>query len=141
MMFVLRSERAPSRVVRETDDAGVERTFWLWPHGAWVVAVRYDDGRFDCLHAREISVELHQAGSVVIVAVKARPMAATIPAPASDSIPAVTISSVVPVASRSPSLGCGDSFGLDDDFGVGDDDPLPETARATPIPLLRTGSK
>ena len=112
MLFVLRSEHAPTRIVRETDEQGVERTFWLWRHGMWVVAQRYANGSYTCANDPTLAVTLHVTGSVVVVAVKTQPMAATIPAPPLDDMPSVSISSVIPVATRfEPDGPYADAFG------------------------------
>ena len=100
MLFVLRSERAPTRIVRETDDRGVERTFWLWRHGAWLVALSHPDGEISCAHDPALAVHLQRTGGVVVVGVRAQPLAVTLPAPPLDDSPSVSISSVIPVASR-----------------------------------------
>lgn len=99
-MFVLRSERAPSRIVRETDEEGIERTFWLWRHGAWVVALSRDEGELGYAHDPALEVSVHRTGDVVVVSVRAQPLAPTLPAPPLEELPSVSISAVIPVAPR-----------------------------------------
>jgi hypothetical protein len=102
MLFVLRSERAPSRIVRETDEEGIERTFWLWRHGAWVVAMARgeSDGDLGYAHDPALEVTIQRTGDVVVVSVRSQPLAPTLPAPPLEELPSVSISAVIPVAPR-----------------------------------------
>ncbi|MGZ3417065.1 MAG: hypothetical protein ACXVEF_14610 [Polyangiales bacterium] len=73
MLFVLRSETEPHRVLREIDDRGTERTFYLWPDGRWVVALRTPEGEVACARAAGIQADLREAGSVTVIAVAENP--------------------------------------------------------------------
>jgi hypothetical protein len=69
MLFVLRSEKEPHRVLREIDERGIERTFYLWPDGGWVVALRTPEGEVACARAPGIDADLEESGSVTVIAV------------------------------------------------------------------------
>jgi hypothetical protein len=69
VLFVLRSESEPHRVLRETDERGIERTFYLWPDGRWVVALHTPAGEVACARAPGIDADLEEAGSVTVIAV------------------------------------------------------------------------
>jgi len=69
MLFVLRSENEPHRVLREIDEQGMERTFYLWPDGRWVVAMRTPEGQLVCARALGVDAELEETGSVTVIAV------------------------------------------------------------------------
>ncbi len=94
MVFILRAERAPSRVIRETD-GGVSRTFWLWRDGGWVVALRFENGGMDYSCSRELDVHLEPGETVTIVRV-AHASLQTMPAPPPTSEEAT--SGVLPVS-------------------------------------------
>ena len=104
MIFILRSEKAPARVVRETDAGGTSRTFWLWSDGAWVVATRFRDGAVEHTSSLAIEVEIERGENVSIVRVVHLPGRAleTVPAPPPtvDDTPAEAISAIVPVATK-----------------------------------------
>lgn len=104
MIFVLRSERAPSRVLREVDETGVIRTFWLWRHGAWAVVCRLRDGGLVSASSASLTLRLHTSQGVTVVKVEERPLAPTVPAPTSD-VGEDAISSVHPVAAAPPIIG------------------------------------
>jgi hypothetical protein len=72
VLFLLRSELQPIRTLRETDDDGCERTFWLWPRGAWVVAVRNRKGELAATSTPGLRVDLKEAGTVTVVEVGVR---------------------------------------------------------------------
>ena len=102
MVFILRSERAPTRVVRETDEGGVARTFWLWRDGVWVVATRAPNGEMSHACHPLLDVMIEPGENVVIVRVVHPPLVPTIPAPAPTSFEgaANAISAVIPVAAK-----------------------------------------
>ena len=104
MIFILRSEKAPARVVRETDECGTSRTFWVWRDGAWVVATRSDDGKIAEACSRALEVEIEPGENVCIVRVAHPPPLGleTMPAPPPtiDEAPSHVISAVVPVAPK-----------------------------------------
>ena len=103
MVFVLRSERAPARVLREVDERGTLRTMWLWRHGAWAVVCQPHGGEILCASSPTLLLRLHVAQGVTVVKVEERPLEPTIPAPrASRRDP---ISSVHPVAAVVPEIG------------------------------------
>lgn len=106
MLFILRSDRAPTRIVRETDEGGVARTFWLFRDGVWVVATRYPDGEVSCACHPLLDVMIEPGETVVIVRVVHPPMSETIPAPAPTTFDGSehAISAVIPVAPKSPGL-------------------------------------
>ncbi|GAC1358376.1 MAG: hypothetical protein NVS3B10_12260 [Polyangiales bacterium] len=102
MIFILRSERAPARVVRETDEEGTARTFWVWRDGAWVVATRHPDGSVEHACAETLKVELETGDNVSLVRVAHPPEPTeTMPAPPpSLDERGDWISAVLPVAPR-----------------------------------------
>jgi hypothetical protein len=100
MIFVLRSERAPARVLREVDETGVIRTFWLWRHGAWAVVTRLRGGELVAASSPSLDVWLHPSQGVTVVKIDERPLVPTVPAPSSRRLEAV--SSVHPVAPPAP---------------------------------------
>jgi hypothetical protein len=104
MIFVLRSERAPSRVLREVDETGVIRTFWLWRHGAWAVVCRLRDGTLTSASSSTLVLRLHTAQGVTVVKVEERPLAPTVPAPV-GVVDEEAVSSVHPVAPSPPAIG------------------------------------
>lgn len=69
MVFVLRCEQAPVRTLREIDESGTERAFWIFPDGRWLVAVAGPEG-VDCAKSPGLDAELEEAGSVTIVAAR-----------------------------------------------------------------------
>lgn len=102
MVFILRADRSPARVVRETDEGGYSRTFWLWRDGAWVVVTRFPDGTIDSSSDRSLGVSLEPGDNVTLVRVVHPPLTPTLPAPApSFEDGRDAISSVVPCAARS----------------------------------------
>lgn len=104
MIFILRSEKSPARVVRETDEGGTSRTFWLWRDGVWVVATRFADGAVAHTCSRALEVEIEPGDNVAIVrVVHPSPLAyETLPAPPPTHEEAGNhaISAVVPVAPK-----------------------------------------
>jgi len=104
MIFILRSEKAPARVVRETDELGISRTFWIWRDGAWVVALRSAEGeiRQACSNALEVEVEPGDNVCIVRVQHPGTDGRQTIPAPApaAETTDDCMISAVVPVAPK-----------------------------------------
>lgn len=106
MVFILRSERAPTRVVRETDEGGIARTFWLWRDGVWVVATRSPNGEMSHACHPLLDVMIEPGENVVIVRVVHPPLVPTIPAPAPTAAeaPHDAISAVMPVAAKVPGL-------------------------------------
>lgn len=104
MIFVLRSERAPSRVLREVDETGVIRTFWLWRHGSWAVVCRLRDGTLTSGASPTLLLRLQTAQGVTVVKIEERPLAPTVPAPV-GGIDEDAVSSVHPVAPTPPIIG------------------------------------
>jgi hypothetical protein len=103
MVFILRSERAPTRVVRETDEGGTSRTFWLWRDGAWVVVTRSIEGVLTCSCSDRLDVSVEEGENVTIVRVVHPAAVETLPAPPPESEqqpPAYAISAVMAVAPR-----------------------------------------
>jgi hypothetical protein len=104
MIFILRSEKAPARVVRETDEHGTSRTFWIWRDGGWVVATRSAEGQIGEASSRSLEVEIEPGENVCIVRVAHPPPMGleTMPAPPPtiEESPAHVISAVVPVAPK-----------------------------------------
>jgi hypothetical protein len=72
VLFLLRADQEPLRTLRETDDDGCERTFWLWPRGGWVVAMRNERGDVAATSAPGLKVVLEEAGTVTVVSVGSR---------------------------------------------------------------------
>jgi hypothetical protein len=106
MIFVLRSERAPSRVLREVDETGVIRTYWLWRHGAWALVCRLRDGELVSAASTSLRVRLHTSQGVTVVKIEERPLVPTVPAPGEPREPRErSISSVHPVAAAAPEIG------------------------------------
>ncbi len=103
MIFVLRSERAPSRVLREVDETGVIRTYWLWRHGAWALVCRLRDGELVSAASATLRMRMHTSEGVTVVKIEERPLVPTVPAPSEPR--AEPISSVHPVAAISPEIG------------------------------------
>ena len=116
MVFILRSERAPTRVVRETDEGGVARTFWLWRDGAWVVATRRATGEISHACHPLLDVLIEPGENVAIVRVVHPPLTPTIPAPAPTSFEGAphAISAVIPVASKIAGLDVVGVHGVDE---------------------------
>jgi hypothetical protein len=116
MVFILRSERAPTRVVRETDEGGVARTFWLWRDGAWVVATRRPTGEISHACDPTLDVMIEPGENVAIVRVVHPPLTATIPAPAPAPVEAAeyAISAVIPVCPKIGGLDVVAVHGLDE---------------------------
>lgn len=105
MIFVLRSERAPSRVLREVDETGVIRTYWLWRHGAWALVCRLRDGELVSASSSTLQVRLHTSQGVTVVKIEERPLVPTVPAPSQpDAACEGPISSVHPVAAAAPEI-------------------------------------
>jgi hypothetical protein len=105
MIFVLRSERAPSRVLREVDEAGVIRTYWLWRHGAWALVCRLRDGELVSASSSSLLVRLHTSQGVTVVKIEERPLVPTVPAPSEPrAVSEGAISSVHPVAAAAPDI-------------------------------------
>lgn len=69
MVFLLRAAEAPVRTLRETDEAGVERTFWLFADETWIVCAHLPDGAVIASCAPELSTALSDGGSVTVVEV------------------------------------------------------------------------
>jgi len=69
MVFLLRSTEAPQRTLREIDEAGIERTFWLFPEGSWVVCLRTPVGEIAASWTPELDVDLQDGGTVMVVEV------------------------------------------------------------------------
>ena len=69
MLFLLRASRSPRRTLREIDDDGVERTFWLFSDGPWVVCLRTATGAVSVSCATGLTVALRDGGSVMVVEV------------------------------------------------------------------------
>lgn len=67
MVFLLRAAEAPARTLRETDEAGVERTFWVFHDGTWIVCTRSPNGIVTASSAPELEVALSERGSVTVV--------------------------------------------------------------------------
>jgi hypothetical protein len=116
MVFILRSERAPTRVVRETDEGGVARTFWLWRDGAWVVATRRATGEISHACCPTLDVMIEPGENVAIVRVVHPPLTATIPAPAPTAFDGTqhAISAVIPVSPKIGELDVVGVHGLDE---------------------------
>lgn len=72
MVFLVRATEAPSRTLREIDETGVERTFWLWRDGPWVVCARLPSGDVSTDCSPDLLVELHDGGSVMVAEVTYR---------------------------------------------------------------------
>ncbi len=79
MVFVLRvlpgeegGDLSPRRVLRETDEEGTERVFWLLERGRWVVAMRTAEGDLGCTSAGGVRVSLAKAGSLTFVEASVR---------------------------------------------------------------------
>jgi hypothetical protein len=104
VIFILRSEKAPARVVRETDECGTSRTFWIWREGAWVVAMRTAEGAIAEACSPALEVDIEPGENVCIVRVTHPPPLGleTIPAPAPtiEEASSHVISAVVPVAPK-----------------------------------------
>lgn len=76
MLFLLRAAEAPHRALREIDESGTERAFWLFRGGAWLVCMRTSEGNVSMNAAPELDVELTDGGSVMVVEVARRPVSA-----------------------------------------------------------------
>lgn len=72
MLFLLRAAEAPHRALREIDEGGNERAFWLFRGGAWLVCMRTPEGAVSMSAAPELDVQLTDGGSVMVVEVSAR---------------------------------------------------------------------
>jgi hypothetical protein len=78
MVFLLRAADSPQRTLREIDEAGTERTFWLFREGSWVVCLRTAQGEVTASWTPELEVELRDGGTVMVVEVSPRPACATV---------------------------------------------------------------
>lgn len=116
MVFILRSERAPTRVVRETDEGGVARTFWLWRDGVWVVATRSPNGDVSHACSPMLDVMIEPGENVAIVRVVHPPLTPTIPAPTPAPFDGTqhAISAVIPVATKIAGLDVVGVHGIDE---------------------------